>query len=439
MADNINVTPGSGKTVLADEVVDGTLGTGIVQFVKIMDGTLDGSSKATVGSNGLAVATSDVRPSSGTLTTSDVGSTTITGMNSVTLVTGTATAGSTYSQAINGQSSATILVTTITTPGPFSAAIEGSADSGTTWAPISGLVRGTNITTATVTGNTTISADVTGFTNIRVRQTVAATTGTPTVRMVFSAAAGMTKILNSAKLVDSGGADVSDTTFHAIKVSDAIANAAAPTRSEGAAGPLSTDLHGSLRATMLDASGAAIDFTAASPVTQSGAWNIGGFTVCPSSNFTRPADTTAYAIGDLIANSTTAASVTPMTWTVARVTTGSGMVRRARVKTSATTLTNASFRLHLYMADPSASTGITNGDNGAWLTKQANYLGSLDVTFDRAFSDAAEGVAIPNNGSDMNFVCGSGSQLMWGLLEARAAYTPTSAEVFTVELEILQN
>lgn len=55
MVDNITVTPGTGKTVLADEVVDGTLGTGLVQMVKIMDGTLDGTTKAAVGANGLAV------------------------------------------------------------------------------------------------------------------------------------------------------------------------------------------------------------------------------------------------------------------------------------------------------------------------------------------------------------------------------------------------
>lgn len=55
MADNTTVTPGTGKTVLADEVVDGVLGTGIVQMVKIMDGTLDGTAKAVVDANGLRV------------------------------------------------------------------------------------------------------------------------------------------------------------------------------------------------------------------------------------------------------------------------------------------------------------------------------------------------------------------------------------------------
>lgn len=55
MADNVVVSAGTGTTVAADEVVDGTLGTVKVQFVKLMDGTLDGSTKATVGAGGLKV------------------------------------------------------------------------------------------------------------------------------------------------------------------------------------------------------------------------------------------------------------------------------------------------------------------------------------------------------------------------------------------------
>lgn len=56
MADNVAVTAGSGTTIAADEVVDATLGTVKVQYVKIMDGTLDGSTKAAVGASGLAVS-----------------------------------------------------------------------------------------------------------------------------------------------------------------------------------------------------------------------------------------------------------------------------------------------------------------------------------------------------------------------------------------------
>lgn len=55
MADNVNVTPGTGASIAADEVVDGTLGTVKVQYVKLMDGTLDGTTKAGVGVNGLKV------------------------------------------------------------------------------------------------------------------------------------------------------------------------------------------------------------------------------------------------------------------------------------------------------------------------------------------------------------------------------------------------
>lgn len=55
MADNVAVTAGSGTTVAADEVIDATLGTVKVQYVKIMDATLDGTTKAAVGSGGLAV------------------------------------------------------------------------------------------------------------------------------------------------------------------------------------------------------------------------------------------------------------------------------------------------------------------------------------------------------------------------------------------------
>lgn len=54
MADNITL-PGTGSVVAVDEVVDATLGTVKVQFVKLMDGTLDGTTKAAVGANGLAV------------------------------------------------------------------------------------------------------------------------------------------------------------------------------------------------------------------------------------------------------------------------------------------------------------------------------------------------------------------------------------------------
>jgi hypothetical protein len=55
MADNVAITAGSGTSIAADEIVDGTLGTVKVQYVKLMDGTLDGTSKASVSAAGLKV------------------------------------------------------------------------------------------------------------------------------------------------------------------------------------------------------------------------------------------------------------------------------------------------------------------------------------------------------------------------------------------------
>ena len=139
-----------------------------------------------------------------------------------------------------------------------------------------------------------------------------------------------------------------------------------------------------------------------------------------------------YAIGDLVANSTTAGSVVPMSFAVARATGKGGMIRKMRLRISNTSITAASFRLHLYSVSPTPS----NGDNGAWLTNQAaNYVGSLDVTNDKVFTDGSSGNGGPNTGSEVNFT----SDTLYGLLEARDTYTPTSGGTLTVELEVLQN
>jgi hypothetical protein len=155
-----------------------------------------------------------------------------------------------------------------------------------------------------------------------------------------------------------------------------------------------------------------------------------------SGSFTRPADTTAYASGDLVANSTTAGSVAAVSLAVARVAGAPVSVRRVRVSKSGTTATNGSFRVHLYTASPTAA----NGDNAAWSTnKAADYLGYCDVTV-LAFSDGCTGVGGPASGQGLeaNAMPATGSLNLYGLLEARAAYTPASEEVFTITAEVWQ-
>lgn len=156
--------------------------------------------------------------------------------------------------------------------------------------------------------------------------------------------------------------------------------------------------------------------------------------VNPTANFTRPADTTAYASGDTVANSVTAGSVTPLTLTAARVTAGAFMVHRLGLRKSGTSVTNAAFRVHLFKTSPTSA----SGDNAALsMTGVAGYVGYVDIVVDQAFTDGAMGFSSLAM-SDTIVSLASGTSL-YALLEARAAYTPISAEVFTLTAEITQD
>ncbi|MCA3700825.1 MAG: hypothetical protein IOB84_13715 [Brevundimonas sp.] len=144
--------------------------------------------------------------------------------------------------------------------------------------------------------------------------------------------------------------------------------------------------------------------------------------------FTRPADTTAYASGDLVANSTTAGSVASVLLEPGVAAGGQRLVRRVRLRKSTTVLTDALFRVHLYAG---AAPTFANGDNAAWSTNGFDrYLGSVDVLMDRAFTDGAMGLASP--AMDIQY---DGSLDLRAVVEARAVYGPGNAEVFGVDAE----
>lgn len=58
MADNVAL-PASSGTVLADEVTDATLGTGVVQMFKMMDGAINGTNKASLSGPGFLRVTDE--------------------------------------------------------------------------------------------------------------------------------------------------------------------------------------------------------------------------------------------------------------------------------------------------------------------------------------------------------------------------------------------
>lgn len=354
MADNVAITAGTGTTVAADEVTDGTLGSCKVQFVKLMDGTLDGTSKAAVGANGLAA---DVKAS--------------------VLPTGAATAAKQPALGTAGVSSTDVI------------SVQGIA-SGTAL-PISGSV-------------TVSSAPSTAVTNA----------GTFAVQATLAAGAAA---IAKAEDVASADADVG--------VPAMAVRKATPANTSGTDGDYE----------MLQMSAGRLWASAVIEATENIIGKTVGIITNPSSSTQRPATTPTFASGQLVANSATAGSVVPLSWTTAaRLAAGNFYIRRLRFRKSSTTITNASFRVHFYTASPT----FTNGETAAWLTTQSGYLGSIDVTMTQAFSDGAEGLGAPNAGSELNVALASG-QTIYACIEARGAYVGVASETFTAELEIWQN
>lgn len=150
-----------------------------------------------------------------------------------------------------------------------------------------------------------------------------------------------------------------------------------------------------------------------------------------TASFARPNDTTAYADGDLVANSTTAGSVVPLTW-VGRPLPTYGLVRRVFVRRSSTGADSANFRL--YLIGGSSAPTVANGDNAAFSSALGdNVLGTLTGSINiPGNSNGRMGIFTPESGVSIAVDRGS----MWGLLMATGAYAPTASETFTLTLEI---
>jgi len=172
---------------------------------------------------------------------------------------------------------------------------------------------------------------------------------------------------------------------------------------------------------------------------------VGGRIVVAVASFARPADNAAYAVGDVLLDSTTAATANANTTAgtagimrlhVGRSADKTGMVRRLRLKTNDTAFAGATIRVHLFKDRPT----VSNGDNGAFLTTESNYIGYGDVLLDRHFADAEKGMGTPAIGSEWNFEPASGTDYIHAILETRTAIaTPGSAKTWTLAAEAHQN
>lgn len=148
-----------------------------------------------------------------------------------------------------------------------------------------------------------------------------------------------------------------------------------------------------------------------------------------ASAMTRPANTTAYAAGDAIANNATAGSVTPVAFACSDVSGQPVRVTRIVARTTDTGLVNRTIRVCLYKGS-SAPTAVS-GDNAAFTPPApADLIGTFTGTF-----FAADGGAIafltPEYGADLSAF--PTAQTLWGLIQAVDGFTP-SANSTTVTL-----
>ena len=170
---------------------------------------------------------------------------------------------------------------------------------------------------------------------------------------------------------------------------------------------------------------------------------------------TRPANTDAYAIADIIANSATGSAVVPIEFKVAKTKGGAGFVIGAQCLTNSATAFGA-IRLHLFNRPPFVAAGYPADNAALALTYAAMRVGSFDQNID---GDNVYPHAIPNklpvidfttfqahtssaiaigqcDQTELAFNCAPDSQLIYGLLEARAVFTPASEQTFVPMLHV---
>ena len=165
----------------------------------------------------------------------------------------------------------------------------------------------------------------------------------------------------------------------------------------------------------------------------------GGISLPVNGTFTRPADTTAYAAGDAVTDSTTAPTVVTFT-NCARANGLSGIISSAIMIDGAAQATKGQFELWLF------DTTVTPDNDNAVFTPTdaecATLVGVIEFTTwfvgDATAGAGGNAVSIAK-GQNFQFKCGAASRNLFGLLVVRNAYTPVSAEVFTFRLNIAQD
>ncbi len=164
---------------------------------------------------------------------------------------------------------------------------------------------------------------------------------------------------------------------------------------------------------------------------------VGGYTVKKISTITRPADTTTYAAGDAMTDSTSAPTVATITNAV-RNKGWSGIILNATLIDSASPTLAGEFEVWLF-----DTTFTADNDNAAFTPTDAECLTVVAIVpFSSALSyvgTASGNRVYQSDPINRGFVCASDSTTLYWALIARNAYVPISAETFSLRLTILQD
>lgn len=153
-------------------------------------------------------------------------------------------------------------------------------------------------------------------------------------------------------------------------------------------------------------------------------------------SFARPSDTNAYAAGDVIGPTTTPAN---QSWDLARIAGQGFRLRAVSMHKSDKNITNAAMDLVLFDAAP-----VAIADNAEWLPTDAEMLAGYVGFVELLATDwhqcggatNATGAMLCKSNLDLPLAPASTSKTLYGVLVARGAWTPTSAEVITINLHV---
>lgn len=164
------------------------------------------------------------------------------------------------------------------------------------------------------------------------------------------------------------------------------------------------------------------------PVTQSAPT-----AVLSAATLVRPANTTQYSVGQTFGGTTTGNSI--LSWVVAPANGIPVTITKALMQTQTSggagvTTTNGNFILYLFNQSPT----LASADGVALSVATANFCGAMYGSLTQVGTDWSIGEMVPMLAPAVVCTPAGGSSTIYGVMQANAAFTPTSAEVTQVKL-----